>query len=81
MQIEVKMEVDKEPMDLDDSSCVVSAAMELVEAHFFISFHTKSCDFYFYISPTSPPTHLYIVTPNFIPFFHKVIFIYCDLIN
>jgi len=35
----VKMEVDKEPMDLDDSSCVVSADMELVEAHTFILFH------------------------------------------
>ena len=65
------MEVGKEPMDLDDSSCIVSAAMELVEAHTFISFHTKSCDFYFYISPTSPPKDLYIVTPNFYPPFPK----------
>ena len=61
----MKMEVDKEPMDLDVSSCAVSATMELVEAHNFISFHTESCDFYFFISPNSPPKDLYIVTTKF----------------
>ena len=69
----VEMEVDKEPMDLNNSSRTIFATTELVDSPIFTSFYFVFCDFLFLLylnctTLTSLQWHLQFKSP-----FHTVI--------
>ena len=55
----VEMEVDKEPMDLSNSSRTSLATTELVDSPIFTTFISFSVISYFYFISTAPPLDLY----------------------
>ena len=56
----MEMEVDKEPMDLNNSSRSSFATTELVDSPIFTTFHFVFCDFFFYLTSNTPDTILHI---------------------
>ena len=56
------MEVDREPMDLNNSSRTTFATMELVDSTIFTTFYFVFRDFLFYFTSTAPHTILHIHT-------------------
>ena len=58
----MEMEVNKEPMDLDDSSRTSFAIVKLVDSPIFITFYCVFRVFLFYFTSTAPHTILHIHT-------------------
>ena len=56
------MEVNKEPMELNNSSRVSLATTELVDSPIFINFYFVFRHFLFYFTSTAPHTILHIHT-------------------